>query len=169
MRQFRLFMLSVALFVACAAGDAAAQGARPPHIVLFMADDFSWHDSEPYGATDVRTPNMARLAKEGMRFDRAFAASPTCTPSRAAIYTGMFPFRNGAHPNHSLIKEGIRTLPDYFKDLGYRVVLAGKTHVGPREQFAFEYLKGSNFMPQGKKAVLWTELDTKVVDELLAE
>jgi N-sulfoglucosamine sulfohydrolase len=168
MRYPTLVLVVVALILV-SYGDATAQAQRPPHIVLFMADDFSWHDSEPYGATDVRTPNLARLAKEGMRFDRAFAASPTCTPSRSAIYTGMFPFRNGAHPNHSLIKEGIRTLPDYFKELGYRVVLAGKTHIGPREQFAFEYLKGSNFMPRGKKAVLWTELDTGVVDTLLAE
>ncbi|HEV2296271.1 MAG TPA: sulfatase [Tepidisphaeraceae bacterium] len=152
----------------CLTTRAGAQ-TTPPHIVLFIADDFSWHDAEPYGATDVRTPNMAKLAKQGMRFDHAIAASPTCTPSRSAIYTGLFPFRNGAHPNHSLIKEGIRTLPDYFKELGYRVVLAGKTHVGPREQFAFEYLKGSNFMPSGKKHVLWTELDTGVVDRLLAE
>ncbi len=164
-------LLTVILLVIASFGvTARAQpGAARPHIVLFMADDFSWHDSEPYGATDVRTPNLARLAKEGMRFDRAFAASPTCTPSRSAVYTGMFPFRNGAHPNHSLIKEGIRTLPDYFKELGYRVVLAGKAHVGPREQFAFEYLKGSNFMPAGKKQVLWTELNTGVVDKLLAE
>ena len=167
--RYPTLILVVAFLALTLSAVAAAQTGRPPHIVLFMADDFSWHDSGPYGATDVRTPNMARLAREGMRFDRAFAASPTCTPSRAAIYTGMFPFRNGAHSNHSLIKEGVRTLPDYFKELGYRVVLAGKTHVGPREQFAFEYLKGSNFMPQGKKAVLWTELDTAVVDKLLAE
>ena len=164
-----LFTIIAAGLVALASvtSSAGAQTTRP-HIVLVMADDFSWHDSQPYGATDVRTPNLAKLAGQGLRFDRAFAASPTCTPSRAAIYTGLFPYRNGAHPNHSLIKEGIPTLPDYFKELGYRVVLAGKTHVGPREQFAFEYLKGSNFMPEGKKAVLWTELDTGVVDRLLA-
>src|SRR5688500_13681301 len=160
MTRFALLILFVIASFGLAA-HAQPQAARP-HIVLFMADDFSWHDSQPYGATDVRTPNMAKLASQGMRFDRAFAASPTCTPSRAAVFTGTFPFRNGAHPNHSLIKEGVRTLPDYFKGLGYRVVLAGKTHVGPREQFAFEYLKGSNFMPSGKKHVLWTELDTGV-------
>jgi arylsulfatase A-like enzyme len=157
-------------FLALFTNAAGAQApARPPNIVLFIADDFSWHDSEPYGATDVRTPNMTALAQEGMRFDRAIAAAPTCTPSRSAIFTGLFPYRNGAHPNHSWIKEGIKTLPDYFHDLGYRVVIAGKTHIGPREEFAFEYLKGSNFMPKGKKHVLWTELDTGKVETLLAE
>jgi uncharacterized sulfatase len=149
-------------------GGAARSSARP-HVVLFMADDHTWHDCGPYGAKDVRTPNLDRLAGEGMRFDRAFAASPTCTPSRSAIYTGLYPFRNGAHANHSWINEGVRTLPDHFKQLGYRVVLAGKTHIGPREQFGFEYLKGSNVMPPGKDHVLWTDLDTAVVDRLLAE
>src|SRR5829696_6397320 len=93
-----------------------------PHVVLFMADDHTWHDCGPYGAAAVRTPNLDRLAREGMRFDLAFAPSPTCTPSRSAIYTGLFPFRNGAHANHCLVKDGLRTLPHYMKDLGYRVV-----------------------------------------------
>ena len=140
-----------------------------PQVVLFIADDFTWHDSEPYGAKDVRTPNLARLAREGMRFDAAFAASPTCTPSRSAIYTGMFPFRNGAHANHSLVREGIATWPQRMLSLGYRVVLAGKTHIGPRAAFPFEYLAGSNVMPAGKNHVLWTDLNTSSVDRLLAE
>ncbi|MGB7158690.1 MAG: sulfatase [Tepidisphaeraceae bacterium] len=164
-----LATLTLALDGCASVAVGATARADRPDIVLFIADDYSWHDSEVYGATDVRTPNQSRLAREGMRFDRAIAASPTCTPSRSAILTGLFPYRNGAHPNHSLIKEGLRTLPDYFHELGYRVVLAGKTHIGPREQFAFEYLKGSNDMPAGKKHVLWTELDTTVIDKLLAE
>jgi len=169
MRAFLIVFATLTVVLCGCTSAAAPQAARPTNIVLFITDDFSWHDSEPYGATDVRTPNMAKLAAEGMRFDRAIAASPTCTPSRSAMFTGLFPYRNGAHPNHSLIKEGLRTLPDYFHDLGYRVVLAGKTHIGPREQFAFEYVKGSNFMPKGKKGVLWTELDTGVVEKLLSE
>jgi arylsulfatase A-like enzyme len=138
-------------------------------VVLFIADDFTWHDSEPYGAKDVRTPNLARLAREGMRFDAAFAASPTCTPSRSAIYTGMFPFRNGAHANHSLVRDELRTWPVRMQELGYRVVLAGKTHIGPRPAFPFEYLAGSNVMPPGKNHVLWTDLNTPAVDRLLQE
>src|SRR5262245_38569494 len=95
-----------------------------PHIVLFMADDMSWHDCGAYGARDVRTPNLDRLAGQSLRFEGAFAASPTCTPSRSAIYTGLYPFRDGAHSNHSLVREGVRTLPEYMKSQGYRVVLA---------------------------------------------
>jgi arylsulfatase A-like enzyme len=150
-----------------APADASPAAAQRPHIVLFIADDHTWHDAGAYGASDVRTPNIDRLAQQGMRFDRAIAPSPTCTPSRSAIYTGLYPFRNGAHPNHSWIKPGVRTLPEYFRELGYRVVIAGKTHIGPREQFPFEYLKGSNVMPEGKNHVLWTDLNTRAVDELL--
>lgn len=139
-----------------------------PHIVLFMADDHTWYDCGPYGATDVRTPNLDRLAGQSLRFELAFAASPTCTPSRSALYTGLFPFRNGAHANHSLIHEQVKTLPEYLKEIGYRVVIAGKTHVGPRARFPFEYLEGSNVMPAGRNHVLWTDLNTDAIDQLLA-
>ncbi|HOA73516.1 MAG TPA: sulfatase [Phycisphaerae bacterium] len=148
--------------------ESPATGDRP-HIVLFIADDYSWHDCGAYGSTDVRTPHLDRLARESMRFEYAFAASPTCAPSRSAIYTGLYPFRNGAHANHSLIHDGVRTWPQHLQALGYRVVIAGKTHIGPRDSFPFEYLAGSNVMPPGKRHVLWTDLHTEAVDRLLAE
>jgi arylsulfatase A-like enzyme len=147
----------------------SAAFAAPPHIVLFIADDYSWHDSSAYGNKDVRTPNIDKLASQGMRFNAAFAASPTCTPSRSAIYTGLYPHHNGAHANHSLINDNIRTLPAQMKDLGYRAVIAGKTHIGPRALFPFEYLKDSNIMPAGKNHVLWTDLNTTAVEQLLAD
>lgn len=146
----------------------AARSPTPPHIVLFIADDYTWHDAGPYGAHDVRTPNIDNLAKASLRFDSAFAASPTCTPSRSAIYTGLYPFRNGAHANHSMINDAVRTLPQYMKDLGYRVAIAGKTHIGPRSSFPFEFMKDSNIMPPGKNHILWTDLNTTAVDKLLA-
>jgi arylsulfatase A-like enzyme len=85
------------------------------------------------------------------------------------MYTGLYPMRNGAHANHSVINEGVRTLPRYMKELGYRVVIAGKTHIGPRAAFGFEYLPDSNIMPPGKKGVLWTDLNTSAVEKFLAE
>jgi N-sulfoglucosamine sulfohydrolase len=168
---FTVITLLAAASLLCAQStqDSAPAGRPSPHIVLFISDDHTWHDCGPYGAADVKTPNLDRLAQQSMKFTQAMATSPTCTPSRSSIYTGMYPFRNGAHANHSWINETVRTLPKYFHRLGYRVVLAGKTHIGPREQFPFEYLKGSNVMPAGKKHVLWTDLDTAVVDRLLAE
>ena len=97
-----------------------------PHIVLFIADDYSWHDMKAYGSPNTHTPNLDSLASQGMRFDAAFAASPTCTPSRSAMFTGLYPMRNGAHANHALIEDGLKTLPAYMQELGYRTVIAGQ-------------------------------------------
>lgn len=151
------------------AGTSGSAPAVPPHVVLFISDDHTWHDCRPYGATDVRTPHLDQLARDSMRFDLAFAATPTCAPSRSAIYTGLYPFRNGAHANHSLVRDGLKTLPHYLREMGYRVVLAGKSHIGPRLVFPFEYLDNGNIMPPGKDHVLWTDLNTAAVERLLAE
>lgn len=151
------------------AESTATRPAGRPNIVLFLSDDHTWHDCGPYGGRDVRTPNLDRLAEESLVFDLAFSASPTCAPSRSALYTGLFPFRNGAHANHSLVRDGLRSWPHYFRDLGYRVVIAGKTHIGPREVFPFEYLPESNIMPPGKKHVLWTDLGVEAIAKLLTE
>jgi N-sulfoglucosamine sulfohydrolase len=158
---------SLAIATAAAGADTAA--VRPPHIVLFISDDHTWNDCGPYGATDVRTPQLDRLARESMKFELAFAATPTCAPSRSAIYTGLYPFRNGAHANHALVNDGLDTLPHHLQQLGYRVVLAGKSHIGPRAVFPFEYLADANVMPPGKNHVLWTDLSTAAVERLLAE
>jgi uncharacterized sulfatase len=111
-----------------------------PNIVLFLADDQGIDDVGCYGNKVVRTPNIDRLAEEGPRFNLAFIPTAMCSPSRSALYTGLYPHRNGCHPNHSNIKPGVKTLPHYLKPLGYRVALAGKTHIKPREQFPFEYM-----------------------------
>jgi uncharacterized sulfatase len=168
-RHASLLVLAAAviLLFAPAVLSAAAETSRP-NIVLMFGDDLTWHDVGPYGGYGARTPNIDRLATESLKFNRAYSASPTCTPSRSAMFTGLYPVRNGAHANHSLVKEGVRSLPQYLKDLGYRVVIAGKTHFGPREQFPFEYLEGSNVMPPGKREVLWTDLGVEAIDKLLA-
>ena len=94
--------------------------------------------------TDVNKskPNIVLLlAEEGLQFKLAFTPTAMCSPSRSALYTGLYPHRNGCHPNHSSIKPGIKSLPHYLKPLGYRIALAGKTHIKPREQFPFEYMR----------------------------
>ena len=111
-----------------------------PNIVLFLADDQSIDDVGCYGNNVIRTPNIDRLAKEGLKFNLAFTPTAMCSPSRSALYTGLYPHRNGCHPNHSRIKPGIKTLPYYLKSLDYRVGLAGKVHVKPKDQFTFEYM-----------------------------
>jgi arylsulfatase A-like enzyme len=110
----------------CPAAGADTPRLARPNFVLFLADDHGYLDSTVYGATDVRTPNMQRLAREGMTFTHAFVASPSCAPSRAAILTSLMPARNGAEANHSYPRDGVRGLATHLKELNYEVVAFGK-------------------------------------------
>src|SRR5690606_10253948 len=88
-----------------------------PNIVIFISDDQSQQDVGCYGNTDVHTPNMDKLASEGMRFNNAYAASPICTPSRSVMFTGLYPFRNGCQMNHFTVKPNTKNLPQYLQHL----------------------------------------------------
>ena len=78
------------------AGPPGADAApRPPNIVLIVADDLGYGDLSSYGHHTIKTPSLDRLAREGMRLTSYYAASPLCSPSRAAMLTGRTPFRTG--------------------------------------------------------------------------
>jgi len=104
----------------------AAAAAAKPNIVVFFCDDLGFLDTTPYGATDVRTPNIQRLANEGLAFNRAFIASPACCPSRSAMMCGLMPARNGSEANHTFAHPGTLGWPHYLRELGYDVVSFGK-------------------------------------------
>jgi len=116
-------------------GAAAASAALPgaltaapkgraqarPNVLLVIADDMCWRDCGCYGHKEVKTPNIDRLAAEGMRFDAMFTATAMCAPTRQQLYTGLFPVRNGAYPNHSRVYAGTKSVVHHLKALGYRV------------------------------------------------
>lgn len=170
-RSLSLLTLVLGTGAALAQAPPADPAPSRPNIVLFVADDLGTHDTGPYGNAVVRTPALDRLAGEGLRFTRAFAASPTCAPSRSVMFTGLMPFRNGAHANHGSVRRGTRSLPHYFEPLGYRVALAGKLHVGPEEAFPFEYVEGSNVREPGYEDAhfLFIDLNMQAVDRWLSE
>ena len=109
-----------------------------PNIVLIIADDLGYGDVGAYGNTEIHTPNIDRLAVEGVLFTSAHVPASTCSPSRAALYTGLYPHRNGLSRNHSKSHDGIKSIPHYLARLGYRTALFGKSHVKPFEAFPFE-------------------------------
>jgi len=111
---------------------------RKPDIILFISDDHGVDDSGAYGDRVVRTPNIDRLAREGMLFTRAFAASPLCSPSRCVLETGLMPFRNGGHKFGTPISKGVKTMPMHFRELGYHTVHVGKFHHAPNKQFPYD-------------------------------
>jgi len=121
-----------------ATADRAATARERPNILLIIADDQTWRDNGCYGHPDVRTPHIDRLAAEGMRFTHCFTATAMCAPTRQQLYTGLFPVRNGAYPNHSRVYDGTRSTVHHLRALGYRVGIVGKHHFGPRESFPFE-------------------------------
>ena len=92
--------------------------ASKPDILFFIADDMTSIDCEPYGNKDVRTPNLAKLAKEGMTFDNMNNATAMCGPTRQSLYTGLFPVKNGSYPNHAQVYDNVISVVQHFKKLG---------------------------------------------------
>lgn len=114
--------------------------AKQPHIVFIIADDLGPEDTGFMGNLDVRTPALDRLAAQSAVLERVFVASPSCAPSRGALLSGLMPFRNGAEPNHTLVRDDVKQLPVYLKEIGYEVASIGKITHGndPRAGFDFE-------------------------------
>ncbi len=119
--------------------DSEQGGDDLPNILLFMADDMTYHDMNN---DQISTPNLDQLRAQGISFDHAFNSSPMCAPTRMSLYTGIHPVRNGAHPNHSKVYSDIQSLPHYLNDFDYRTALIGKRHEAPKENFPFEFLGG---------------------------
>src|SRR5262249_13181202 len=117
----------------------AAQN-RPPNFIILFADDMGYGDLACYGHPTIRTPNLDRMAEEGLRFTSFYAAAPVCTPSRVGLLTGRYPVRVG-QPNNlgPDSKNGLSLneilLPQVLKKRGYKTMAIGKWHLGhdPKE------------------------------------
>ena len=108
---------------------------RQPNIVFILADDIGYGDFSCYGATEIKTPNVDRLAASGIRFMKAYSAAATSTPSRYALLTGHYAFRRNdtgiaAGNAPSIIKSGQKTVPAMLQDAGYTTGAVGKWHLG---------------------------------------
>ncbi len=139
-RLCSILVLLVAATVLVGQEAAAGDAAKRPNFLLIIADDCTWSDLAIHGG-QAKTPNLQRLAAEGMQLQRCFQAAPMCSPTRHALYTGLYPVKSGAWPNHTRAYPFVKSIAHYLQAAGYRTHLSGKTHIGPRSVFPFEYSK----------------------------
>ncbi len=117
------------------AGDSAK-----PNFVVFVADDMGWGDSATYGHPLIQTPNLDKLASQGVKFTQCYSAAGVCSPSRSAILTGRTPYRNGVwrhlSGNHeAYLRTSEITYPKLLKGIGYETCHVGKWHLNSQPHF----------------------------------
>jgi len=116
----------------------STKAARRPNFVVILADDLGYGDLACYGAPDLKTPNIDRLAARGIRFDRGYANCPVCSPTRASLLTGRYPemvgvpgvIRTHRRSSWGHLVPDARLLPSLLKPLGYTSAIIGKWHLG---------------------------------------
>src|SRR5580693_1882091 len=134
---FRLFFFTA--FLAGLSFSVSAQSVPLPNIVIILADDMGYGDLGCYGHPTIRTPNLDRMAGEGMRFTDFYSAAEVCTPSRAALLTGRYAIRSGmCHDQYRVLRrlsagglpDSEITIAQALKPQGYAIAAIGKWHLG---------------------------------------
>ena len=139
---------------------------RQPNFIVFIADDAAWNDCGPYGNTQIKTPNINKLAEDGLVFDNAYLTTSSCSPSRCSILTGRYPHSTGAPELHMPLPANQILFAGQLQEAGYYTAVAGKYHIGPkRAEFDTIYgggpsgcenwVKALEERPKNKPFFLW--------------
>lgn len=149
-RKISLRIIAVA-FLLIAIVASASKRRKPtsvikeqrPNIIIIMADDLDSKQLSCYGGQNINTRHIDALAAEGLKFNQIIASEPVCVPTRASLFTGLYPVRHGAYQNHKPVYNNIKSVAHYLGNLGYRVGLSGKDHVTkPKAIFPFQIIPG---------------------------
>jgi choline-sulfatase len=135
--------LPAALPAAAAAQPGSSQtprkGPRPPNILFIVSDQMTPFMTGPYGSRVAKTPNLERLAHDGVLFENAYCNSPLCVPSRASMWSGRLPTAIGSFDNGSEFPAHLPTIPYLLRTAGYRTAVAGKCHfIGADQMHGFD-------------------------------
>ena len=135
-------LLCALLLTECGFSNEPAKQSLKPNVILILADDLAPGDISSFNGGRSRTPNLDRLAKESVRFPRAYSASCVCAPARAALLTGRYPHRTGVvtlnmnrYPKWTRLRHDETTIADVLKANGYATGLIGKWHCGHGKKY----------------------------------
>jgi N-sulfoglucosamine sulfohydrolase len=133
----------ILLLTAASCGNHNMVTAEKPNFIIFIADDAAWNDFGPYGNNNIKTPNIKRLAEEGLVFNNAFLTTSSCSPSRCSILTGRYPHSTGAPELHMPLPSDQLLFAGELQKAGYFTAVAGKYHLGPARS-EFDTIYGGN-------------------------
>ncbi len=146
-------------------GIAAPQVKERPNIVVIIADDLLSSEISFLGGKNINTPNIDRIAQEGVSFTHNYASMAMSVPVRASMYTGLYPVRNGSYSNHRDTYFGTRTVNEYMPEEGYRVGRTGKDHPVTKDVYFFDEIPGFTVGCTSKKAPYSVEGIRKWISE----
>lgn len=135
-------IIFVIAFTTCLHPSRAADVKAKPNFIFYITDDISASDYGCYGSEVVQTPNVDKLASEGMLFNRAYLTTSSCSPTRCSIISTRYPHNTGACELHTPLPSDQYMFPQALKESGYYTVLAGKNHMGPATKNAFDLIVG---------------------------
>ena len=171
------------LHILTSAAFAQAVKSERPNILLILVDDLGYRDLSVFGTADIRTPNIDSLCRQGMRFDRFYANSPVCAPTRASLMSGRYPDRVGVPgliryheaDNWGYLAPGTVLVPSQLKEAGYHTALIGKWNLGlespnlPNEM-GFDLFHGwledmmDDYTLKRRHGINWMRRDTAAID-----
>jgi len=125
------------------AAESPPNNKEKPNIIIIMADDLDSRQLSCYGGQNIRTQYIDQLASEGLKFNSIIASEAMCVPTRASLFTGLYPAKHGAYQNHKPVYGRLKSVVHYLNAAGYRVGLTGKDHVTkPSSVFPFDRIGG---------------------------
>ena len=172
------FLLLISLLLSCNKSTI-----NKPNILLIMSDDQGYHDVSYYGTSDIKTPNIDLIKKNGIRFDNFYANSPVCSPTRASLMTGLYPDKAGVpgvirtykDNNWGFLRKDVLLLPERLNKLNYDTALIGKWHLGlespntPNER-GFDFFHGwlgdmmDDYWDHKRHGINYMRLNDKIIE-----